>query len=101
MSRYTNDQVAELNITLSAEFSLYVLEHPEFAAEIPRGARVVLLPRFDLELSRINREIADRARGKDDQPDRPVVFIEIEQLKPVRSRLVRPRVVEPPSVLQA
>ncbi|MBI3360015.1 MAG: hypothetical protein HY023_02785 [Chloroflexi bacterium] len=101
MTNYTRDQITELNITLSTEFSLYVVEHPDFAARIPKGARVVLLPKNDPELSRINREIAEKARSKDDQPDRPVIFIEFERLKPVRSRLVKPRVVRPGRALQA
>ncbi len=69
MTPYTNEQITELNITLSTEFSLYVLEHPDFAARIPKEARVG--------------------------------FVEFERLKPVRSCLVRPRVVKPASVLRA
>lgn len=100
MSRYTKDQITEMNITLSTEFSLYVLEHPDFAAKLPKGARIVLLPKNDPELSRINRDIAEKAKDRDDVPGRPVVFVEFERLKPVRSRLVRPRMVRPPEALR-
>lgn len=88
----TEEEIMEKNITLSFEFSLYVMEHPEFAEQIPQDARVVLLPKDDSELARINRETAARAKALDDEPHRPVVFIEFERLLPARSRLVGPRV---------
>jgi len=88
----TEEEIVGKNITLSFEFSLYVMEHPEFAKEIPQEARVVLLPQDDPELSRINRETAERAKAFDDEPHRPVVFVEFERLLPARSRLVSPRV---------
>jgi len=88
----SEEEIMEKNITLSFEFSLYVMEHPEFAKQIPKEARVVLLPKDDPELSRVNREAAERAKAFDDAPHRPVVFIEFERLLPVRSRLVGPRV---------
>lgn len=89
----TEEEIMAKNITLSLEFSLYVMEHPEFGEQIPKDARVVLLPKGDPELCRINREAAERAKAIEDEPHRPVVFIEIEQLLPARSRLVGPRVV--------
>lgn len=87
----TEEEIMGKNITLSFEFSLYVMEHPEFAKQIPKEARVVLLPKDDPELSRINRETAERAKAFEDEPHRPVVFIEFERLLPARSCLVRPR----------
>jgi hypothetical protein len=89
----TEEEIMEKNITLSFEFSLYTMEHPEFAKQIPKDARIVLLPKDDPELCRINREAAERAQAFDDDPHRPVVFIEIEKLLPARSRLVNPRLV--------
>jgi hypothetical protein len=89
----TEREIMEKNITLSFEFSLYVMEHPEFAERIPEGARVVLLPKNDPELSRINRGLVTRAQAIDDDPARPVVYVEFERLRPARSRLVGPRVL--------
>ena len=86
------EEVVEKNITLSFEFSLYVMEHPEFARQIPSDAKVVLLPMDDPELASINREAAEKAMEIDDEPHRPVVFVEFERLLPARSRLVGPRV---------
>jgi len=91
----TYDEIVEKNTELGFEFSLYVMEHPEFAARIPKGARVILLPKNDPELSRANREAAERSKELDDEPDRPVVYIEFERLAPIRSRLVRPRLAAP------
>lgn len=89
----TPEEIMEKNTTLSFEFSLYVLEHPEFARRIPRGARVVLLPKDDPEFREVNVEIASSTSAKDDRLDRPVVYVEFERLRLVRSRLVRPRLV--------
>jgi len=88
-----NAEIMEKNLTLSFEFSLYVTEHPEFAKRIPPHSRVVLLPGDDPELARINRETAERARALDDEPNRPVCYIQFDRLLPARSRLARPRLV--------
>ncbi len=91
-----NDEVMEKNLMLGFEFSLYVLQHPEFAQQIPSNSRVVLLPGDDPELARINREIAERAAQFDDEPNRPVVFVSFDRLLPARSRLDHPRLLNPP-----
>jgi hypothetical protein len=92
----TKDEIIERNITLSFEFSLYVMENPSFARQIPKGAQVVLLPKDDPKLCEANREAAEKARMIDDEPNRPLVYVEIERLRPIRSRLVRPRLVRLP-----
>ncbi len=92
----TEEEVMEKNLTLSFEFSLYVAQHPEFASQIPSDCRVVLLPGDDPELAQVNREIAERARKFDDEPNRPVLFVTFERLLPARSRLERPRLLNPP-----
>jgi hypothetical protein len=92
----TKDEIIERNITLSFEFSLYVMEHPSFARQIPKDARIVLLPRDDPELCEINRQAAEKAKMIDDEPNRPMVYVEVECLRPIRSRLVGPRLVRSP-----
>ena len=87
----THDEIFEKNLTLSTEFSLYLLEHPEFADTLPDKAHVVLLPKDDLELCKANLKAAS-LYGKRDGDDRPLVYVEIERLAPVRSRLMNPRV---------
>jgi len=64
------------NITLSAEFSKYIFEHPKFEDNIPKGAQVVLLPEYDEKLSAYNLRIAKKQREK----GQPVVYVKIEKL---------------------
>ena len=92
----TEEEVFERNLTLSIEFSRYLLEHPEFAASLPPQAHVVLLPRDDPELYAINLKGAQihQERGEESQ----TVFVEIEGLAPVQSRLLRPRVTPQPAL---
>ena len=94
---YNRETITEKNITLSFEFERYVLEHPELLEQVPQGAEVVLLPRDDPELYRINLQAARRAQGEGDVP--PVIYVEIEALAPSRSRLVNPRLTSQPSLL--
>jgi hypothetical protein len=93
---YSRETIAEKNITLSFEFERYILEHPEMLEQIPQGVQIVLLPKDDPELYRINLEIARRAREEDDAS--PVVYVEVEALAPPRSRLVNPRLTPQPSI---
>ena len=86
----THDEIFEKNLTLSTEFSLYLLEHPEFADTLPDKAHVVLLPKDDLELYKANLRTASLYDQRDGD-DRPLVYVEIERLAPVRSRLVNPK----------
>jgi len=87
---------------LFMEFTRYLIEHPEFAARIPEGAQVVLLDRRDPSYSQQAIESAKRARETDDVPDRPVVYIEVTEMAPVRSRLQEVRILElPPTYVTA
>ena len=81
-------ELVEKNITLSMEFSRYVIEHPKVAEQIPKGAQVVLLPQDDPELCRENLKLAEWHRKQ----GQVVVYVRVEKLAPARrSRLVRPR----------
>jgi len=77
----------ELNAEVGTEFDRYAVEHPTFAAKIPRGAQVVLQlpnqPRFNAWLRRLAR--------KQRQPGQPVVVVHIGKLLPARSRIRAPR----------
>ena len=88
---YSQATIEEKNITLSFEFERYILEHPELLEQIPEGAEVVLLPKDDPELYRINVETAQMARQVG-----PIVCVEIEAIAPPRSRLVNPRLTTQP-----
>ena len=81
---------------LFMEFTRYLIEHPEFAEHIPEGAQVVLLDRNDPRYNQQAIEFAQRARETDDVPDRPVIYIEVGELAPVRSRLRKLQVLRTP-----
>jgi hypothetical protein len=87
------------NQTLSFEFERYLLERPETLAQIPSGAEIVLLPKDDPELYRINLRAAQKARRQDDAP--LIVYVEIEALAPPRSRLINPYMTSHPVVSAA
>jgi len=87
---------------LFMEFTRYLIEHPEFAECIPEGAQVVLLDRQDPLYSQQAIELAKRAGETDDVPDRPVVYMEVTKMAPVRSRLQEVRVLNlPPAYVTA
>jgi hypothetical protein len=80
-------QFEVLNAVIGKEFDQYVLDHPGFAAKIPRGAQVVLQladnPRFNAWLRRLAR--------KQRQLGQPVVIVQIGKLLPARSRIRSPK----------
>jgi hypothetical protein len=92
---YNRETITEKNITLSFEFERYLLEHPEMLEQIPEGAEVVLLPKDDPDLYRINMEAAQKAHQESGVES--VIYVEIEAVAPQRSRLVNPRLTTRPS----
>lgn len=91
---YNKETIAEKNMTLSFEFERYLMENPDLLADIPSGAEVVLLPKDDPELYRINLESAQKSEPSEHE----VVYIEIEGLRPPRSRLVNPHLTFEPTL---
>jgi hypothetical protein len=71
------------NAELVTEFDRYVLEHPEFAEQIPEGALVAMLVEGEEAFNRWSREGAVRQA----EPGQPIVYVKITQLEPVRSRI--------------
>ena len=94
---YNRETIIEKSITLSFEFERYLLEYPDLLAQIPPGAEVVLLPKDDPELYRINFEAAQQALLQDDIVN--MIYVEIEALAAPRSRLVNPQLTLYPSPL--
>ena len=78
---------------LLTEFNRYVMTHSNFLADIPDEALVVLIDPNDSEFNRYNLERVRAYQCNDDKPDRPVVYVDVGKLAPVRSRLVKPRVL--------
>ena len=90
MSDFYRAKLSELTM----EFTRYLIQHPEFAERIPNGAQVVLLDRQDPTYSQQAMAYAQSARVTDDVPDRPLVYVEVGELAPVRSRLQKVRVLK-------
>jgi len=73
----------EKNSMLVKEFDRYILEHPEFAEKLPDNALVVMQIEGDEEFNSWARETAQGVAEK----DKPVVYVTVMDLKPVRSRI--------------
>jgi len=71
---------------LVTEFDRYVMEHPDFAAQIPVGAQVVIELEGDEAFNAWTRSLADRQRDN----GQAVVQVKVKRLKPVHSRLEEP-----------
>jgi len=76
---------------LFMEFTRYLITHPDFGEDIPKGAEVILVDRHD---SGYTNYILKQAPKKD------VVFIDVGKLAPIRSRLRKPKIISrPPAVI--
>jgi hypothetical protein len=73
----------EKNSTLVREFDRYILEHPDFADQLPDNALVVMQLEGDDEFNRWAKQAAMEAVEK----DTPVAYVTITEIKPVRSRI--------------
>jgi len=73
----------EKNSSLVKEFDRYVLEHPEFADQLPDNSLIVMQLEGDDEFNYWAKEAAQEVVEK----DTPVVYITITEIKPVRSRI--------------
>ena len=85
---------------LLREFTYYIIEHPEFSEDIPDEAQVVLLDQHDPEYSQHAIKLAQQAKLTDDKCDRPIVYIAVDEMTPIRSRLQSLRVLESPPVYE-
>lgn len=74
---------------LFLEFSRYLLDHPDFTEKFPPGAEVILLDSRDTGYNGFMLESAPKETGK-------VVFVDVGELAPVRSRLKHPKIVSRP-----
>jgi hypothetical protein len=76
---------------LFLEFNRYILSHPEFTDKFPQGAEVVLLDSRDAGYNRFI--LRNAPKGPEN-----VVFVDVGELAPVKSRLKRPKVVPRPRI---
>jgi len=84
----TDKEFFDKSLTLSFEFSRYIIAHPEMEEKIPKGALVILLLEDDPAFNQRAMEIAQANR----ETNQPVVIVRIQKLlPPTESRLVNPR----------
>lgn len=76
----TREELFRKNQQLSTEFELYLLEHPEIESKIPDNAMIVLVPEYDKELAKKNRELA--AANK--EPGQTIVYVKVKKLRASR-----------------
>jgi hypothetical protein len=77
----------QLQRTLSAEFTKYVLAHPEMDEKIPDNAQIVFQLKDNADFNAWSKKAA-RAQK---EPNQPVIVIEIDDLAaPLESRLINP-----------
>lgn len=86
-----HEELNNKNLVLAIEFSRYVLAHPSFANKMPRGARIVLVPKSDSPLRRANLRLADRIQRRN--PDQLLAIVQFDGLAPAQSRLKNPRLL--------
>lgn len=86
--------LAEKRITLSFEFSRYLIAHPEVAERLPKDAAIVFIVDDDPALTRDEQQLAKRLAAQ----DQPVITVHVRGLAPpLESRLIEPHVELTPS----
>ncbi len=81
-------KMVEKNLDLIFEFEKYVLEHPDFAEDIPQNAIVLVRLEGDERFNRWSRRLAEKHLQK----SRPVFCVTIKKMRPVHSRIEELRV---------
>ena len=77
----------ELQRTLSAEFSKYVLGHPEVDEKIANNAQIIFHLKGNADFNKWSEKVS-RAQK---EPNQPVIIVEIDGLlPPLESRLINP-----------
>jgi len=81
----------KLTAELGAEFDCYVAEHPAWAQKhIPPGATLALQTEANVAFNSWSRQLAKRTRSE----KQSVVFVGIEKLASVRSRIIKETVLK-------
>jgi len=84
----TDKEFFDKSLTLSFEFSRYIIAHPEIEEDIPKGALVILLLEDDPDFNELAMELAQTKK----ETNQPVVIVRVQRLlPPTESRLVNPR----------
>ncbi len=81
-----NDLYTLKHSDLFLEFTRYITNHPKFSEQIPDGAEVILLDSRDKGYTRFMLNYAPKK-------DADVVFVDIGELAPIRSRVKNPKII--------
>jgi hypothetical protein len=92
MSEFYQAKFKELFI----EFTRYLIEQPDFAAHIPKDAHIVLLDYRDPHYSAEAIKLVQQAKETDEMLARPIVYIEVREMAPVQSRLLKVELLTAP-----
>ena len=76
------------NLALGVEFDKYLVQHPEILAKIPDKSTMFFLPEYDRELYTANLKLAKKSISNGEK----VIFVRINKLAPLKSRITRPRI---------
>ena len=72
------DILEKKHAILVTEFDRYVMEHDEFAAEIPQNSQIILQIDGDEEYNKWSRQLAESQR----EANQIVVYVTVKGLKP-------------------
>ncbi len=81
--RDTKHVMEEKNAEIVYEFDQYVVEHPEFADNIPDGAIIAMQIEGDDEFNTWSKRLAESQAEK----KQPIVYVRIKKLIPAHSRI--------------
>lgn len=80
---------------LFSEFSRYLITHPDFGENIPKGAEIILLDRNDPGYTSFILENAPK-----EKLGHPIACVDVGKLAPIQSRLRKPKIItRPPAVV--
>ncbi len=80
----TEREMAARQVELVFEFERYLLEHPDFSKQIPDEAVICFQVKGEEAFNRWNRRVAQERAEKE---RKPIVYVAIHRLRPVRSRI--------------
>ena len=75
------DVLEKKHAILVTEFDRYVVEHPEFAVNIPRNSQIVIQVEEDNEYNEWSKKLAERQR----EPGQKIVYVKVKEVNGVVS----------------
>ena len=82
---------ANRNIEITFEFERYLQDHPKLAEKIPDGTVICFQLKGDEAFNEWSRKLA---QGRADKERKPLMYIAIHGLRPIRSRIEKLELVQ-------